>query len=466
MTHMSNTFGVRFLVRRLLKIHTIAFFVIFGVYFVLAFFDPGLLSYDMRQKFRALADDTITLTATVLGSPVQPVVTATADCNATTGVLSVELDWGDDANTYTYDISRDSAPLVSGLTNSLYTDTNVLVGTTYQYEVTGNGPMAPGSATSLPVSVTTPAECVITAAAPAVTIVSFNKKSVDAYDGTPRVSNRRPVFSGTTNMPGATILTTIGTSFVAEFTANSNGYWEWRPPYSVSTGQHIFTVTATDPGDNARQATATLRFDILKPDDTGGASSPTPNKTGSTANTAVGVSLSEVPLGFALALSNEGSAVLQGETFALTLRIDRLVSRYADLTVPIRYSVLDANKSIVFSETHKAVLTPGGVIEQSFALPLYMQPGQYSLQVEILLDSLSVSRTVSFTVKELPLVQLSSGKAISYADLVRNLGWVAFVGVNFVFFWSFLLIREFALLLKGARSITALDLKKAGFIRK
>jgi len=453
-------------VRKLVKAHTILLFIFLGVYFVLAFFDPGLLSYDMRQKFRALADDTITLTATVLGSPVQPVVTAVADCNATTGVLSVGLDWGDDVNTYTYDISRDSAPLVSGLVNSLYSDTNVLVGTTYQYEVMGNGPMAPGFATSLPVSVTTPAECVITAAAPAVTIVSFNKKSVDSYDGTPRISNRRPVFSGTTNMPNATVLVTIGTSFIAEFTANGNGYWEWQPPYSVSTGQHIFTVTATDPGDSARHAMATLKFDILKPDDTGGTSSPTPNKNGGAEDAAVGVSLSEVPLGFALALSNEGNTVFQGETFAITLRIHQLVPRYAHLTVPIRYSVLDTNKNTVLTETHKAILTPGGMIEQSFAIPMYLQAGQYSLQVEILLDTLSISRSISFTIKEQPLIQLSSGKAISYADLVRNLGWVAFVGLNFVFFWSFLLIRELALLLKGTRGITGLDLKRAGFIRK
>jgi hypothetical protein len=140
----------RLWLRRMAKLHTLVFTISLGVYFVLAFFDPGLLSYDLRQKFHALADETIAVTATVLGPPVQPVVTATASCDETSGTLSVELDWADDANTYTYDINRDGTPLVSGLSSSAYSDTNVVVSTTYEYEVTANGPMGPGSATSDP----------------------------------------------------------------------------------------------------------------------------------------------------------------------------------------------------------------------------------------------------------------------------------------------------------------------------
>jgi hypothetical protein len=458
----------RLWLRRMAKLHTLVFTISLGVYFVLAFFDPGLLSYDLRQKFHALADETIAVTATVLGPPVQPVVTATASCDETSGTLSVELDWADDANTYTYDINRDGTPLVSGLSSSAYSDTNVVVSTTYEYEVTANGPMGPGSATSDPVSVTTPAECEITAVAPAVTIVSFDKRNVDSYDGTPRVSERRPIFTGTTSMPGATILVTIGDSFIAEFSANENGYWEWRPPYNVSSGTHTFTVTATDPDDDARQATATLRFNILKESDAAQGEGKKINPllpplgiTGEQSSSGDAARAIDVSLSF----GNEGP-ILQGKELKLKMSIRSLIERYNHITIPIRYSFLDQDYEIISSYMRDTYIVNGGEIEESIPIPSYMLPGDYFLQVELLFDDMNISRMIPFSVQELPLIQLASGKAISYADVVHNLGWVAFLLLFSFLSWSFLLIREFALFLRGSKAVTEYDLKKAGFIRK
>ena len=452
----------RLCLRRLRKLYGIAFAASFGAYFVFAFFDPGLLSYDVRQKFQALADELITVTATVLGPPQQPVVTGVATCNSTTGVLSIALDWATDPNSSTYDINRDSLPLVSGLTNSAYTDTTVVVNTTYQYEVTGNGPMGPGFATSLPVSVTTPTECAITAAAPAVTIVSFAGRGVDAYNGTPRVGNRRPIFTGTTNMPGATMLVTIGSSFLAQFVANSNGYWEWKPPYGVATGRHMFTVTATDPNNSARQATATLKFDITKNDETGKSSVEQGEASGGIPVPApVGL-----PLSFTLSVENPDQAVLQGEMLQVLVHIDTLQKRYAHLTVPIRYSILDTNRVTLYSETYKTYITEGEEIRQTLPVPMYFHAGAFSLQAEILLDDLNISRLTPFTIQELPLIRLSSGDTVSYADLIRHLGWITFAFFILFLIWLSLFIREFALYLQGDREVTEYDLKRAGFIRK
>ena len=425
-----------FWLRKLFKVHALALFILLGVYFVFAFLDPGLLSYDLRQKFRALADDTITVSAIVLGPPAQPVVTATADCDESSGTLSVALDWGDDPNTYTYDIVRDSAPLVSGLGTSLYNDTNVVLATTYQYEVTGNGPMGPGSATSVSVSVTTPSVCEITAPAPAVTIVSFAGRNVDSYNGTPRVENRRPIFSGTTSMANATILVSIGVSFLAEFSANANGYWEWQPPYGVPSGSHMFTVTATDPDDGTRQATASLRFDILKRNDTG--QSGKMEETG-TSPTVPSVPSSGVPLDFTLSVDD---TVLQGGALHMKIVIDALQPKYSHITVPIRYSIINENGGSVTTETRKAYITEGATFSESFSIPMYTASGKYFLQAEILLDTMNVSRKAAFTVTELPLIALSSGGTISYADIIRNLGWVVFFSLFFFFFFGFLCFFE------------------------
>ena len=241
--------------------HFLAVTISLGVYFFMAFLDPGLLSYDLRQKFRALALDTIVVTATVLDAPVQPVVTAVSDCDRTTGTLRVKLDWADDVNTYTYSIGRDALPLVSGLVTSAYNDGVVTAATTYSYIVTAHGPMGPGFADSLPVSVTTDANCVVTALSPTVAIVSFDNRNISSYGISPEVEERRPIVTGTTSMPNAimqVVLVSDSGSVIAHFSANNNGYWQWQPLYGLTLGDHTLTVTATDPVDSTRTASASV----------------------------------------------------------------------------------------------------------------------------------------------------------------------------------------------------------------
>lgn len=443
--------------RRAVKAHAVLLLVFLGVYFVFAFLDPGLLSYDWRQKFRALADETYTITATVLGPPVQPVVTATAECNVTTGVLRVSLDWAVDVNSFSYDIDRDSSPLVTGLASSLYSDTNVVVATTYLYQVTAHGPMGPGLATSVPVSVTTPTTCEITAPAPAVAIVSFAGRNIDVYGGAPHSSSRRPLFTGTTSMANAMILVTIGMTFIAEFPASSTGYWEWKPPYGVKAGSHTFTVTATDPGDLSRHATATLLFEISDSNESGQDKKRPKSEVSSPASSV------SVPLEFTLTADE---AVFQGEELHTQITIGTLKEKYNHVTVPIRYSVSDKDGATIFSKTYERLLIEGIVITEIIPVPLYVFSGKYTVTAEILLDNLSVSRHASFMVRELPLIQLSGGGMISYADIVQQLGWIVFLAFLLLFLWLYLFIREYALYLQGDGEVTEYDLNQAGYFRK
>jgi hypothetical protein len=469
----------RLWLRKIIKAYSFVFTVSLGLYILFAFFDPGLLSYDLRQKFRALADETITVTATVLGPPVQPVVSAVAQCDESAGKLSVTLDWSDDPNTYTYDVDRDTTPLVSGLSASAYQDTNVAVNTTYEYEVTANGPMGPGSATSDPVSVTMPAECEVTAAAPAVTIVSFAGKNIDSYKGAPRTSTRRPLFTGTTSMPNADMTVVVGDIFLAQFEANTNGYWEWRPPYDISSGKYTLTVTATDPDDTLRQATATLNFEILKRSDGRDSSSDTKNDQGQsdTSENVGAVTASETreegtinssskPVIFALSLQKSDVSLFQDKEVKILVNVKSLLERYAHITIPVRYSLTDKDYNIIFSELRSAYITSDATIEESFTIPEYIQPGQYFMQVEMLLDHLSVSRMIPFSVTALPLIELPSGKVITYPDVVHHLGWLVFFFLFTFLFWMAFFIREFAFMLRSGKTVTEYDLKKAGFIRK
>jgi hypothetical protein len=377
-----------FRLRKFLRIHSIATSIFLGVYFLTAFFDPGLLSYDLRQKYSALADDLITITATVLDSPSQPVVTGTAQCNSNTGVLSIILNWADDVNTYTYDIDRDSLPLVTGLIVSEYTDLNVAVGTTYEYVVTGNGPMSPGFVASLPFSVTTPSECVIMAVAPTVNIVSFTGRGVSSYDGMPSVRDRRPAFAGTTNIPNAIIQVFIGdtNNFSAEVLANANGYWEWKPPSGLTSGRHTFTVTAIDSNDTTRRASASLKFNIKRKDDDAGGSNkqitlPPNDKTKPSEKPL------PIPIDFSLSVVNS-DGIFQGQDLESVLKIKDIMKQYNGLSIPIRYSFIDKTGNTVLSITRETFLKNGAEIREYFSIPLYMVTGEYSLRAEMLLAEL------------------------------------------------------------------------------
>ncbi len=449
--------------RKLFRVHAALTAVSLGAYFLVALSDPGFLSYDLRQKYHALADDTIAVTATVLGPPAQPVVTAVAACDDDTDALNITLGWADDANAYTYDIDRDSLPLVTGLTVSGYIDFNVSVSTTYQYVVTANGPMSPGSVESLSVSVTTPAWCPVTAATPSVNITSFGGRGVDSYDGTSYVSDRRPVFTGTTNMPNAIIQIIVGapSTFIAQFTANSNGYWSWKPPSGLSSGVYLFTVTAIDPGDTTRQASASLKFGIKKKDDDARSaqefSAPIDGMTQPGQPS---------PVDFSLSVENRDKSVWQGEVLNLSLLVKTLSAQYDAANIPLRFSIVDADGNAVASLTTDELLHTEREIRKQLSVPSYVVAGTYSVRAEMLFDGLNVSRSNTFLVTEVPLISLGGGVFITYADIIRNLGWITLTLCVLLLLGLFIFMREYGVYLSALRHITEQQLKKAGFLTK
>lgn len=456
--------------KKLLRIHFLVVTISLGVYFFMVFLDPGLLSYDLRQKFRALASDVIVVAATVLGAPVQPVVTAVSNCDHTTGTLTVALDWADDVNTYTYSIARDASPLVSGLASSAYSDSVVTAATTYSYIVTAHGPMGPGFADSVPVSVTTNADCVVTASAPTVAIISFDNRNISSYGSMPEVEERRPIITGTTSMPNAVMQVILvsdsdSANVIANFSANNNGYWQWQPPYGLTLGNHTLIITATDPLDNSRTANTSFSFTTVKHGDGGGGKSHKKALDGG-----VIVFLTpEVPIApvdFSLEVTNSEKKVLQGNDLVVVLTVKQVAARLVNVIVPIRYSIFDETRGFVTSVTREMTLRQGERREESLAIPLYMATGKYFVTAEILTDGAAVSREDNFTVAALPLIQLGSGAVFTYADLVSNLGWIIFLSLLFCLVWTFLLIREFSLYLQGDRTITEWQLKKAGYFSK
>jgi hypothetical protein len=113
--------------KKLRRIH-IGFSVGLAVLYIAlaSIYSPEFLLSDIRNKFSALADEAVTMTARVLGPPQEPIVSGSAVC--LNGDLSVRFDWPDDENSESFSIEKNGALLVDGLVTFQYADEMVAVG--------------------------------------------------------------------------------------------------------------------------------------------------------------------------------------------------------------------------------------------------------------------------------------------------------------------------------------------------
>lgn len=422
-----------------------SFFLYLGLGFTLG---PDFLYQDIRKKLFAFADELIVVTAVVPGPPAAPVITATPTCVGS--VPRIVLDWADDTGTTSWDINRDSLPLTTGLTASQYTDTAVVANTSYSYQITAYGPMFPGSATSASVSATT-LDC--TSIVPVtVSIETLGGKNVRPENrANTDLSKRRPKVTGTSNTPYAIIdITLTNPSIRARITANANGYFEWIPPIGLDTGNHILTVTATDPADSSRTGVDSFVF-------------WTKNVSGSDDSTGVGAAtVSGGQSGifdFSVRVKNTDRELFQEDTLSVDITAKDGVF---PMGITGRLYLNDPSHQDVFQFLDAAEL--GGKKEAAVekVIPLYLEPGEYRARADIVIGGETISREDAFKLKGLPLLTIA-GREVSYAEAASYIG-VLFFSLFFLFLLFLLLfIREYWLYLHGLRAVTERQLARFGF---
>lgn len=432
------------------RLHFWVMFFSFFLYLGLGFsLGPEFLYQDIRKKFFAFADDTVVVTATVPGPPAVPVVTAIPTCTGLTPRIA--LDWADDIGTTSWDIDRDSLPLSTGLVTSQYTDTAVVANTSYSYQVTAYGPMFPGSATSVPVTATA-LDCAGIAPV-TVSIETLGGKNVRPENRADTdLSKRRPKVTGTSNTPYAILdITVTNPSIRARIIANANGYFEWIPPIGLDTGNHLLTVTATDPADSARTGTDSFIFwtkNVSGSDDVSGADAAT---------------LSDRRSGtfdFSVAVQNDGAEVFQEEMLRVQITPGR--SGFPkDASGRIVISDSARVDALILSEDFLLQGMEGLTIEAP--LPIYLTPGEYRVRADIAADGETVSREATFRLKGLPLLNIGN-RTISYSEAASYIG-IIFFSLLFSFLFTLLLfVREYWLYLHSLRAITARHLARLGLL--
>ena len=236
--------------RKITKWHILCTGLVLAAYLALGFWlGPEALREDIKGK---VAGASTVLSLHISGPPSKPEITTSAMCNDEQSYIG--LNWNFTSDTDSYDIYRDGALLVSGITNNYYRDESASYGTIYSYYVIANGPL--GNTASDAVSATV-GKCII------VKVVAVEGMGLVVGE-IPKIKKKDPVFSGITNIPYAAIRVEIHSeSLISDLiTADENGNWEWKVPEELDYGQHTLYVTAIDANDNSLHKTIQQDFII------------------------------------------------------------------------------------------------------------------------------------------------------------------------------------------------------------
>ena len=425
---------------------------LFGYLALVFTLGPGFLSFDVAQKIRALADEVVVVTAVVLGPPQTPVVTATASC--VSGNPRIVLDWADDAATTTWDIERDSSTLTTGVVTSGYTDTAVVGNTSYTYVVTALGPMSPGVAVSTAVSVTA-IDCASLLPAATVTVTRLGGKNITPPRTLPiKTEDSRPRILGNTNVANALVsIILTRPSISAEITANTNGYFSWKPPRSLQVGRHTLTVTVTDPNDNTRTASETLEFYTKKIE----------SESGDESVPLAPAQLDTItPFDFSLTILTTDSRLQQGDRIEFIVKPVRGLFPSDTVFEP---KLVNERGEVVFTAPSQ-VITPQGRpgLSWSMDIPVYIPEGAYTLQVEAFFRGISLTRSVPITITIKPLFRLGDHGVITYAEAASYIGWILFGVLGILVAFLLFFLREYWLYLHSARHVTERELRRLGMI--
>lgn len=422
---------------------------------------PDFLRKDLEGKYGKVAG-AVNVSVLVRGMPQKPVVSATSGCDGS--YPYIDLDWADDLGVDTFDVWRDGALLVTGLTSSSYRDTNVNVATTYAYYVAAHGPL--GDEQSDEISAATETECYIPPPPPPPPVV-IDQVTIGGIDVTnfqccPQVKEKRPVFSGTTNVSRARVAVGIQSGrhgIISTFSANQNGYWSWKLRSKLPKGMKTFYLTIVDPNDASRVVSTSFQFKIAK----------RKMKKKTLAKCMGGTVLKDITTGihpffinhlFRLAVESQGRTVHPGEVLGFSL--SRFQGNYPQPAgASYKLEVLDGQGNLIYEGDGRL-----GAQSQSQALEIEKKvaPGKYRLIARYFGGDLDISAEGDFEIKEKPIFVLGSGHEITYRQIVSNLGWAALFSLGILGIFLLLLLLEYHLSKKAIFQITDLDLKNKGMI--
>lgn len=450
--------------KKIAKWHLLLTIAVLVLYLALGFWlGPGALQKDFEGK---VAGATTFLSVHIAGPPGKPVVTTSTGYE--NGWPYILLNWHFTNDTDSYDVYRNGALLASGFTHNPYQDMSVTPGTTYSYYVVANGPL--GSTQSDTAYETAPSDVPPPPPPPPEDVVcritTLGNIDLTNFRCLPKAKKKKPVFSGTANVSNAQIQAEISTpsgkrKVISSFLANENGYWSWGVQGQLKKGLKNIYVKATDPNDSTRFGTCSLRFKVSNK---GYSRKKMKKCTG-----AVAYHILFVPPSYkfsrplALQLKNYEKPFFSGDNIELEADFkDAFLAGASEQKV--NFQLVDFKNNTIYQAEKNKSPDKEGKITESLKIPLYVSSGQYKIIAQMAKGDEIVTAEKDFAVKEKPLIELSSNWSLTYAELLSNLGWAAFIMTALLLVFFGLLVFEYHLSQYAVLQVTEKELKKEGYI--
>lgn len=474
--------------KKVLKYHffTTGFFLFF--YLVIGIFGgKQLLFSDIQNKGR-VAGAMISAVVRSYGPPQIPVVSVSSGCTIKRAPF-IQLDWPVDQDATSFDIYRNGAELMLGLNDNFYIDSNITSEIIYDYYVIANGPK--GMETSETVSTSVSACPTITNPNVAVTI--FEGNTLDYSSGIPKTTNKKPVFSGTTNIPNAILEIQVQSAQIIYATkfANENGFWQWIPPVELSEGTEILYVKAIDPIDDSITANASFQFIIEKKKQESDDDNNKHNQKAISPKQPIAVPGSSLvtvypdeinsdqqppqnfpkkPIDFEVNLESKafikgvsiGEDAYRGESLGVEISFTDVIEEGEPAI--LSYLLIDSDQKIVAQYSDSVFPKKNDIISKNIPLSYKLNLGKYKLQVNATIGNAVVSHENYFILKDRPIIKIGAGTIITYAEVVSHMGWVSIFCILLLVLIAMLTSWEHHLYKKSLFHITEKFLKQKGFI--
>ena len=135
-------------------------------------------------------------------------------------------------------------------------------------------------------------------------------------------------------------------------------------------------------------------------------------------------------------------------------------------SVLIHFQLLDSQGNVVANVAQEGFLRVNESIIAELKIPLYVEPGRYTIAADLTIDGVLYSKSQQISVRSLPVIKLSSGRDITYDEFIWNLGWISFIALSTLLIWLLLVFYEYWLFMKGKLYVDELDFRKLGFISR
>jgi hypothetical protein len=168
-------------------------------------------------------------------------------------------------------------------------------------------------------------------------------------------------------------------------------------------------------------------------------------------------------LNLSVAVKNPDKIGYPGKKLSAETKID-IVGEVKNQASVLHYWIVDENHKKVFEDSDDVFINGDRMIQKELIVPYLLKSGKYKLLVDIKYEGMIVTAEDDFILKEVPLIKLGDGVAITACQVMDNLLWIILWLLILLLIFLVLLFVEHWISQNAIIQITEDMLNKNGFI--